>query len=131
MDGHQWRDEMARKLKEKGPAPVLQALQALNPRGHDQQEILRKAVEYFTTNTTRMNYPDYAAIPRLNPSAPVSLSPPAASSPACASSSPACAGLSPASKPSSPWAPCTSPRRPPGMTSGGASPSSVVLPSPH
>lgn len=62
VDGYQWGDEMARKLKEKGPAPVLQALQALNPRGQDQQDLVRKAIDYFTTNTTRMNYPDYAAL---------------------------------------------------------------------
>ena len=29
---------MATVLKEKGPAPVLQALQALRPRGHNQKE---------------------------------------------------------------------------------------------
>ena len=36
--GHQWGEEMATALKEKGPAPVLQALQALRPRGYNQKE---------------------------------------------------------------------------------------------
>ena len=52
---------MATVLKDKGPDPVLQALQALRPRGHTQKEIVRKAIDYFTVNQARMDYPAYAA----------------------------------------------------------------------
>ena len=58
---HQWGQEMATVLKEKGPDPVLQALQALRPRGHNQKETVRKAIDYFTVNLARMDYPAYAA----------------------------------------------------------------------
>ena len=59
--GHQWGAQMATALKEQGPGPVRQALQALRPRGHNQTEIVRQASDYFTVNKARMDYPAYAA----------------------------------------------------------------------
>ena len=34
-----------------------QALRTLRPRAHHQNETVRKAIEYFTVNQARMNYP--------------------------------------------------------------------------
>ena len=59
--GHQWGDTNSSALKERGVAPVLAALRALRPRGKQQKEAVRKAIDYFETNAERMNYPEYAA----------------------------------------------------------------------
>jgi len=85
---------------------------------------VRKAIDYFTVDASRMAYAQYAAAAYR--SAPASWNLPAASSPAYASRSPACGGRSPASRPSCPSVPSTYLRPPPGSTSGSANPSSVA-----
>ena len=56
-----WAKAVGEAMEVEGPQPVLKAIQALTPRGKKQREEVRKALDYFTTNAGRMDYPTYAA----------------------------------------------------------------------
>ena len=48
-------------MEAQGHRPVLEALNGLQPRGKKQRHEVKKAIDYFTANAGRMDYPTYAA----------------------------------------------------------------------
>jgi hypothetical protein len=56
-----WAKAVGERMEAEGPWPVLEALRALQPRGKKQRDEVRKAIDYFTANAGRMDYPTYAA----------------------------------------------------------------------
>lgn len=56
-----WAKTVGEQMETEGSQPVLEALNALRPRGKKQRHEVKKAIDYFTTNACRMDYPTYAA----------------------------------------------------------------------
>jgi len=56
-----WVEPLKGKLHDDGVAPVLAALTALTPSDPPASEEVRKAIGYFTTHATRMDYPRFRA----------------------------------------------------------------------
>ncbi len=63
LDANAWAAPLCDGLKEKGPAPLLAALQRLHPRSAAAQAAVAKTTAYLTTHATagRMDYPGFAA----------------------------------------------------------------------
>jgi len=56
-----WLTERHQELREQGATPILTALAALKPETPEAAEEVRKAIGYFQTNATRMDYPQFLA----------------------------------------------------------------------
>lgn len=69
--GDQWVKERLASLQTEGPGPLLRALEKRRGKTAAQQAALRQARHYFTTNQTRMDYPQHLAAGRMIGSGPV------------------------------------------------------------
>jgi hypothetical protein len=54
-----WARRQCRRLKHRGPGPLLRALRAARPRRAEVREVLRKERGYFRANAARMAYPNF------------------------------------------------------------------------
>lgn len=55
-----WAESWTERLRDEGPEPVLEALHDLCPRGRSAKTTVRRAIQYFEDNASRMDYPTYA-----------------------------------------------------------------------
>jgi hypothetical protein len=55
-----WLTPLRHRLREQGPAPVLQALGTLKPKTAATLDLVRRASEYFTEHRARMDYPAFS-----------------------------------------------------------------------
>jgi hypothetical protein len=69
--GDQWATQQVEALKKEGPTPLLRALRRRQGKTAAQQEALRLARQYFTTNAARMDYPTHLLAGRMIGSGPV------------------------------------------------------------
>ena len=59
-EANTWATRVGKEMEAQGPEPVLEAIRALAPRGKKQRHEVQKALDYFTVNAVRMDYPTYA-----------------------------------------------------------------------
>ena len=52
-------------MEAQGPEPALEAIRALSPRGKKPRHEVQKALDSFTAQAVRMDYPTYAEHHRL------------------------------------------------------------------
>lgn len=57
-----WFEPLAKLLIDKGAGPILKALGELHPEDVAAQDEVRKALDYFTANAARMDYPSFIAL---------------------------------------------------------------------
>ncbi len=54
-----WFEPLVKLLVEKGASPILEALGGLHPEEAAAKDEVRKAIDYFTDNAARMDYPTF------------------------------------------------------------------------
>jgi Uncharacterised protein family (UPF0236) len=57
-----WFEPLAKCLVEQGAKPILEALRELRPGPPEAKDEVRKALEYFSDNAARMDYPRFIAL---------------------------------------------------------------------
>jgi len=69
--GDRWVHDRLDAMKKEGPKPLLRALKRRKVKTPKQQEALRKALHYFSTNAKRMDYPAHLKAGRMIGSGPI------------------------------------------------------------